>query len=116
MADKNSTLLGVAKKILNAITSKGLSGTIVTGTKVVTNAETAEQLTATSTPIRGVWISCPQTTATDAVYVGDSNVSSTRGIVVYSQSPPVFVKVNNLNAIYVDVSSNGDSVAYAYLV
>ena len=93
-------------------------GKIVSGTTTVTTAGTAVQLTATSTPIPGVWLS-GDTGNSDLIVVGDSNVVATagsqQGIVLIPGNQSIFLAINNLNLLWVDSISNGDELAWAYL-
>lgn len=97
---------------------------LYTMTKTVTAAGTRERLTATSTPVAWVMFS-PIPTNTNPLFVGDSNVSSTRGTVVpkYSATaqnavmfPPCGGVPNcyNLNQIYIDATTNGEGVMVTY--
>lgn len=93
-------------------------GKIVTGTKTVTTAGTAEQVTATSTPIGGVWVAADTGTGS-IMAVGDASVdaiaSQMQGLVLIPGNPSVFLPIDNLNLLYVDAQANGAKLAYAYL-
>lgn len=101
------------------VMSVSSAGSIVTGTVTVTTAGTAVQITAASTPCKGVWVS-GDTVAGVLLSVGDSgvvaNVSGQKGIIVIPGNNPVFIPVNNLNLLWVDAATNGGKLAYAYLV
>lgn len=102
----------------NSMTIEMAYGKIVSGTKTVTTAGTALQVTSTFTPIGGVWLSADLGN-TNPVVVGDSSVvaanSSQRGIVLVPGSQSIFLSINNLNLLYVDSQTNGDKLCYAYL-
>lgn len=92
---------------------------IVSGTTTVAAAGTAQRITASSTPIKGVWLSA-DLIAGIVVVVGDSsvvgNASGMKGIVLTPGSPAIFLVVANLNLLYVDAQTNGGKLAYAYTV
>ena len=92
-------------------------GKIVTGS-ITATAGTAQQLTATSTPIGGVWIGA-DTGNSDVVVIGNSSVIASQtnqaGIILFAGNPSVFIPVNNLNLLYMDVITTGDRLCYAYL-
>lgn len=92
---------------------------IVSGTKTVTTAGTAVQLTTTSTPIGGIWLSGDTEGAGGVIVVGDSSVDAIegqqQGIVIVPGNASIFVPIDNLNKIWVDSASNGGKLCYAYL-
>lgn len=93
-------------------------GRIVSGTKTVTTAGTAVQITATSTPTGIVWVAADLGN-TNPVVVGDSSVvaasGSMQGIVLTPGNNSIPVNVNNLNLLWVDSQTNGDKLTYSYL-
>lgn len=93
-------------------------GSIVSGTKTVTTGGTAVQVTTTSTPIPGVWLS-GDTGNSDVIVVGDSSVSATQGsqqgIVLIAGNQSIFLAINNLDLLWVDSISSGDELCFAYL-
>lgn len=101
----------------NPITPTSLSSTIVSGTKTVTTAGTAVQITATPTTIKGVWV-CADLLAGTVVTVGDSsvvgNASGMRGVILTPGNPPIFLAINDLSILWVDAVSNGGKLAYFY--
>ena len=107
------------EKVLNElwISLKAVS-TIVTGTKTVAAAGTAEQVTATSTAIKGVWVNA-DLIAGIIVTVGDSgvvgNASGMKGLVLTPGNPPIFLPINDLSLLWVDAQTSGGKLAYAYL-
>lgn len=96
-----------------------IAGSIVTGTKTVTTAGTAVQITSTSTPCKGVWVSADLGTGA-VMCVGDSSVdavaSQMQGIVVIPGNLATFIAINDLNKLWVDAQSNGAKLSYAYTV
>ncbi len=90
---------------------------IVSGTKTVTTAGTAVQVTATPTTIKGVWVNA-DLLAGIVVTVGDSSVkgngSGMKGIVLTPGNPPQFLQINDLSLLWVDAQSNGGKLAYLY--
>ena len=95
--------------------SNGSGSAIVSGTTTVTNAGTAVQVTASSTPIKGVWV-CADLIAAKVITVGDSsvvgNASGMRGVVLTPGNPPIYLPISNLNLIWVDSQSNGGKLSY----
>ena len=85
------------------------------GSKDVTSAGTAEQLTDTDTPCKFVNIFA-KAGNTGNVFVGGVNVSSSRGMVLEQARSTDWMQIDNLNKIYVDVATGGDGVQYAYVV
>ena len=98
--------------------SASASGSLVTGTKTITIAGSAEQITATSTPIAGVWVSADLGN-TNPVVVGDSSVVAAsdfqQGVVLIPGNPAVYIEVTDLSSLYVDSITNGDKLCYAYV-
>lgn len=101
--------------ILAALGGSGIN-TIADGNKSVALAGTAERLIASSTPCRKVIITA-DIDNTDTVVVGGSTVVASlvgrRGTPLI-QGQSVEIEIDDLNKIYVDVVSNGDSVSYTY--
>lgn len=93
-------------------------GKIVSGTKTIASAGTAEQIDATSRPIPGVWLAADLGN-NNPVVVGDSSVvaanSSMQGIVLTPGNNSIFLAINNLNLLFVDAQTSGDELTYAYL-
>jgi len=93
-------------------------GKIVSGTTTVTTSGTAVQLTVTSIPIPGIFLS-GDIGNTGTIVVGDANVSgvsgSQQGIALEPAGNSIFVQVNNQNLLFVDSEVNGDKLIWAYL-
>lgn len=91
---------------------------IVSGTVTVTTTGTTVQITATSTPIKGVWLSGDIFSGAVMV-VGDSAVvggaSGMQGIVITPGNPPIFLQINDLSRLWVDSNTAGGKLCYAYL-
>ena len=92
-------------------------GKIVAGSKTATSLTTT-QITATSTPIGGVWIGA-DTLNSDIIVVGNSSVTATQtnqaGIILFAGNPSTFIPINNLNLLYMQTIVTGDRLCYAYL-
>lgn len=122
-------------KLLNSNTVKALSvaivdsngnqvvpdspGTaIVSGTKTVTTAGTAVQVTATPTTIKSIYVSADMGNV-KSIVVGDSSVvaalSSQRGIQLIPGATPIKLDINDLSLLWVDALSSGDKLSYAYI-
>lgn len=90
---------------------------IVSGTKTVTTAGTAVQVTATPTTIKGVWVSA-DFLAGIPVVVGDAsvvgNVSGLKGAVLMPGNPPIFLDITDLSLLWVDSQTNGGKLSYLY--
>ena len=93
-------------------------GKIVSGTTTVATAGTAVRVTATSTPIPGVWIAADLGNS-DVVVVGDSSVVATlgsqQGIILVPGNSSIFLQINNLNLLWVDAVVSGAELTFAYL-
>ncbi len=93
-------------------------GKLVSGTTTVTTSGTAVQVTATSTPIPGVWVGGDIGNA-NPVVVGDSGVVGTsgsqQGIIIGPAESSIFIPINNLNLLWVDAVTNGDKIIWTYL-
>lgn len=102
----------------NPLVVQSLSGAPVSGTKTVSVAGTAVQITATPTPCKGVWLS-GDTVAGILLAVGDSavkaNASGQRGIIIIPGNDPVFLQVNDLSLLWVDAATSGGKLCYLYL-
>lgn len=92
--------------------------TITSGTKTVTTAGTAVQITAVSTPIKGVWINADLLQGS-VVAVGDSgvkaNASGMKGLILTPGNPPIFLAISDLNLLWVDAQTNGGKLSFAYV-
>ena len=101
----------------NELTPVAIPTGIVSGTKTVTTAGTAVQITATPTTIKGVWV-CADLIAGIIVTVGDSavvgNASGMRGLVLTPGNPPIFIPITDLSLLYVDAQANNGKLSYAY--
>lgn len=83
---------------------------IHSGQVSVSTPGTAVPLTATSTLVSIVTIKANSANV-GAVYVGDSSVTSTTGLVL-SAGESVDVKIDDINKIYIDAANSGDGVSY----
>ena len=96
----------------------GTAGTIVDGTKTITTAGTAVQITATATPCKKVWLNADLGN-TNPVVVGGSTVDATagsmRGIILIPANPPVEIEIDDLSKLYVDAQTNGDEICFVYV-
>jgi hypothetical protein len=82
---------------------------LVSGTKTVASAGTAEQISSTTVPIQSVVIKA-ESDNTGIVYVGDSSVDS--GDFPLSAGDAITLNVDDLTKVYLDVSVNGDGAHY----
>lgn len=93
-------------------------GKIVSGTTTVTNSGTAVQVTATSTPIAGVWVA-GDIGNTDVVVAGDSSVVGTsgsqQGLIIGPAESSIFLPINDLSLLWADAVTNGDKLIWLYL-
>lgn len=91
--------------------------TIGDGSKNVTAAGTAEQLTSAETKCRLVRVQA-RVANTDNVVIGSSTVVATagseRGIVLVPGQAENF-PVKDVSSLYVDAAVSGEGVSYAYL-
>lgn len=84
------------------------------GSQTVTTAGTRVQLSAISVPCKKVTVQS-MFSNTGNMYLGDSTVSSSNGLVLYPGSATSFlVTPNNLNLLYIDSVVNGEGVVYFY--
>lgn len=92
-------------------------GKIITGTKTVTTAGTAVQVTTSATPIGGVWVAADM--GGGPLAVGDSSVlaanSSQQGVILTPGNPSTFIPINDLSLLWVDAQTSGHKLCYAYL-
>jgi hypothetical protein len=88
------------------------SSTIGSGSRTVTTAGTRVQLSLISVPCRKVTIQALQSN-TGKIYIGDSSVSSSNGIFLFS-TQSFQLTPNNLNLVYLDSEVNGGGVVYQY--
>lgn len=83
---------------------------LITGTKTVTSAGTAEQITATSTPLqKGVTI-VANSANTGVVYIGDSAVDSSSFSLAAGEQ--IFFPIDDLSKVWLDVSVSAEGVSY----
>ena len=92
--------------------------TIGSGTVTIALAGTAQQITATSTPTKKVYVAADLGN-TNPVVVGDINVvaasGSMRGIVLIPGNPSIPIEIDNLSKLYVDSQTNNDELVYCYV-
>lgn len=87
-----------------------LPSTVYNGQKTVTAAGTAEALASSQALSAGVLIKALADN-TNNVYVGDSSVDSSNGFVL-AAGEEVFIEIDNLASVYIDVDTNGEGVSY----
>jgi len=96
-----------------------IHASITSGRKAVAVAGTREQVIATSTPCKEVWLSADTNNA-DVVVIGGVDVvavgGSQKGVVLFAGNPPIKLFIDNVYKLYVDAISNGDAVLFNYLV
>jgi hypothetical protein len=88
----------------------------------VTTAGTRVQITATDTPVSSVIFTAPAANA-GKIFIGDSSVSSSRGIEVAAGSSVTINEDNSgrkgdefiLSDFYVDAATSGDKVKVSYV-
>ncbi len=83
------------------------------GSKAVTTAGTAVQLTATLTPCKKVIIT-GSSSATGKIYIGGSGVSSSTGTFIYS-SQTLQLDIDDVSKVYIDTDVNGEGIQYTYV-
>ena len=83
------------------------------GSKAVTTASTAEPLAATSIGFREITIQA-KLSNTDAIFIGNSAVDSTNGIILYSTQSINLTIGGDLNDLYIDSAINGEGVQFFY--
>jgi len=107
-ADSEGRLLTVSTTGASGITS------IAGGTRTVTTAGTAVQLTAASTPCKSVLIQ-GDIDNTGTIFVGGSDVdSTTQNGNALDSSVLVAIEIDNLNKIYIDATVSGEKVGFIY--
>lgn len=92
------------------ITGISQPGAVVSGTKAVTAAGTAEAL-GTGSLGRGVYIRALSGNSGTNVYIGDSAIDSS-GFALGKTEGSIFLAVNDLSLIFIDVDTSGDGVSY----
>jgi hypothetical protein len=92
------------------ISGIALPNTIYNGQKTVSTAGSAEALASSQALVSGVQIKALAGN-TNNVYVGDSDVDSNTGFVL-AAGEEVFIEVDDLATVYLDVDTNGEGVSY----
>lgn len=91
--------------------------TLAQGTVAASGTEVRASSTSVDKVVK-IYISCPATN-TGSIYVGDSSVSTTRGIEVPKGTTLVLCEDNggyiDLQEIWVDAASSGDKFNVSYL-
>ena len=102
----------------NEVVTESLATGIVSGTKTVTTAGTAVRITASSTPMKGIYLSADIIVG-KVIAIGDSgvvaNVSGQKGIILIPGNDPVFLKVSDLSLLWIDSQTDGGKLSYCYL-
>ena len=98
-----------------------IATTVVSGTKTITTAGTAEALAASATPCSQVVINADLGNSGDPVMVvGDSSCSATagsmEGIILVPGNNPVTIFIDDLSKLYADAQTNGNKICYTYFV
>lgn len=89
---------------------------LVSGSKAVTTAGTAVQISATATGIRWLLLTADPAN-TKPVYVGDSGVDATLGSeigVPLSKTAPLRLDVSDLSDVWIDAEASGEGVLFVY--
>ena len=87
--------------------------TIGDGTKSVTTAGTAVQLSDTTVVCFYVLITAKPAN-TGNIYIGGENVASTRGIICFP-GQTMRIDIDDLSKIYIDSAEDGEGVVYTYV-
>lgn len=102
--------------IIDAINniSGGGATSIGGGSKNVTSAGTAEQLSASSVPCKRVHIRAKYNNA-GYVFIAGSGVENdqTNGVFLNPQDS-LTLNISNLNAVWIDAQTNGEGVVFTY--
>jgi len=116
----NPATEGKQDDIITALGLVAPAGSITSGRKTITTANTPEQITATSTPIKSVTIQALPGNV-GSIAIGSSNAvrasaaANMNGIILEAgDAYPVYV--DNLNKVWIDASVNGEGVTYMYNV
>ncbi len=100
---------------MSGITIAGYTTFTTVAAVNVTTAGTRVQLSGTSVPASHVHLAAKPGN-TQYIYVGDSNVSSTRYSSRLGPGEEVDLPVSDLNKVYLDSDVNGEGVYPSYLV
>lgn len=97
-----------------------MAGILKAGNKDVTTAGTAVPLASTKTKCNWILMH-PKTANTGHIYLGDSGVTATNGVVMdVGDSDVVWPMMTfaeyDLNQIYIDASVSGEGVQFIYVV
>jgi len=93
-----------------AIASIAIPSAVYNGLKTVTTGGTAEALASTQALESGVQIKA-ESDNTGIVYVGGASVSAANGYYLLA-GETVFLSVDDLATVYLDVSVNGDGATF----
>ncbi len=116
-ADGNRINPATEETLENLVTTNSPPDVILSGEKTVALAATPEQLVATSTPCKFVWIGAPVTQATGAAVntklalIGDSNSQTIP--LVQSNFEGFTIVISDASGIHINIGVNGESVRYA---
>lgn len=97
-----------------------MAGILFKSLAAVTVTTSGTKVAVSATPIAAVklWVSS-RNANTGNMYVGDTNVSTTRGVEVIKGTTQEFADPNggllDLGSIYIDAGTNGDKAFIAYL-
>lgn len=92
------------------VASVAIPGTFYMGQKTVSSAGTEEALAGSQALLSGVTVKALHGN-TGWVYVGTNPVTSSTGFVL-DAGEQIFIEVDNLADVYIDVSVNGEGVSY----
>jgi hypothetical protein len=111
--DGLETLIAATNTALSTIASnQGPPSALYGDSKNVTTATTRVQIQSSSQALtEGVWVRAKDAN-TGIIYVGNASVSATTGGTRLAAKEQIFVRINNLNAVYIDASVSGEGVTF----
>jgi hypothetical protein len=103
---------GVESKLDSVIANQAPPSAIYGGKKTIATAGSSAQIQTSSQALtEGVWVRGLDAN-TGVAYVGSSSVSATAGGTRVAAKEAVFVRIDNLNKVYVDVAVSGEGVTF----
>lgn len=107
-----ATIASAIANLATIVANQAPPTAIYGGKKTVTTAGLSLQLqTASQALTEGVWVRALDANA-GLVYVGNLSISATAGGTRLAAKEAVFIRIDNLNKVYVDVATNGEGVTF----
>jgi hypothetical protein len=106
-----ATLAAAITNLATIVANQAPPSAVYGGKTTVTTAGIRAALASSQALVEGVWVRALDAN-TGLVYVGNSSVSSTAAGTRLAAKEAIFVRIDNLSKVNIDVATNGEGVTY----